>query len=137
MKQITRLLSLISLAITLSYAETMSKDNADVTQVQLVDWQSIAATQSFKASSSKHHTLNYKMSWNGFLKAGECTLVFNAKDSDKPEFYTGKAWGRSTGIARGLYPYHFNYTAYLNKQTLLLTLSIVMNMKKEMKKLLI
>ncbi len=110
------------LAIVCTKLAFLSAEELDNDQVQPInknqEWQAIAAKQSFTPRSKQHHTLNYKMSWNGLLKAGECTLVFNAKDSDKPQFYTGKAWGRSTGLASALYPYHFNYTAYLNKPDL-------------------
>lgn len=61
--------------------------------------------------------LEYGLSWNGALKAGEIKFEFNKKDKRYKGLDISQAYGRSQNIAYGLFPYQFSMTSFTNEKT--------------------
>jgi len=62
--------------------------------------------------------LTYTMTWNGRVEAGNFKILFGEKDPRYPKHFIVRSHGGSTGWAHALFPYHFNYTSFLNPKTL-------------------
>ena len=62
--------------------------------------------------------LSYAASWNGKIKSGRINFLFGRKDQRYPNHLISQAWGGSRGVAKGLFPYEFKFTSFLNKKTL-------------------
>ncbi len=60
-------------------------------------------------------SLSYELSWNGAVNSGRINLVFGREDKRYPNNFIAQAYGKSTGVASGLYPYSFEYTSFLKK----------------------
>lgn len=54
----------------------------------------------------------YEMSWKGSIGAGLITFDFNKKDKRYPGYDISQAYGKSTGFAYALFPYHFSLTSF-------------------------
>jgi len=59
--------------------------------------------------------LAYQLSWKGAVNSGVMNFIFNKPDKRFPNNIVCQAYGKSTGIAAGLYPYNFNYGSILRK----------------------
>lgn len=57
--------------------------------------------------------LTYDLSWNGSVSAGQATIRFGHPDPRYPNNYIAQSYGATTGVARGLFPFDFNYTSFL------------------------
>ena len=60
-------------------------------------------------------SLTYELSWNGALNSGRVNFVFGRADKRYPENYIAQGYGKSTGVAGGIFPYSFEYTSFLKK----------------------
>jgi len=56
--------------------------------------------------------LKYELSWNGAVRAGEISFDFNKKDKRYKNLTISQAYGRSQGVAYGMFPYHFSMTSF-------------------------
>ena len=61
--------------------------------------------------------LEYEFSWKGTVKAGTVTFDFNKKDKRYKGLDISQAYGRSQGVAYGLFPYHFSMTSFAKAST--------------------
>ena len=83
------------------------------------DWfQEVNIPQSAPLTQISPTKLTYSMTWNGRLKAGGFDILFGEKDPRYPKHFLVRSHGGSTGWAHALYPFKFNYTAFLNPKTL-------------------
>lgn len=57
--------------------------------------------------------LTYDLSWNGSVTAGQATIRFGHPDPRYPKNYIAQSFGQTTGFARKLFPFDFNYTSFL------------------------
>ena len=57
--------------------------------------------------------LTYDLSWNGSVTAGQATIRFGHPDPRYPKSFVAQSYGSTTGFARKLFPFDFNYTAFL------------------------
>ena len=57
--------------------------------------------------------LTYDLSWNGTLNAGQATIRFGHPDARYPKNYIAQSYGSTTGVARKLFAFDFNYTSFL------------------------
>ena len=57
--------------------------------------------------------LTYDLSWNGSVTAGQATIRFGHPDPRYPKNYIAQSYGSTTGFARKLFPFDFNYTSFL------------------------
>ena len=62
--------------------------------------------------------LTYRISWNGVIKAGETTIQYGLQDKKNPRATAGKAIGRSTGVARLLWPYDHTFRSVIDARSL-------------------
>ena len=61
--------------------------------------------------------LEYKVSWNGTVKAGTITFDFNKKDKRYKGLDISQAYGRSQNLAYAVFPYHFSMTSFAKEKT--------------------
>lgn len=54
----------------------------------------------------------YGLSWKGSIGAGVITFDFNKKDQRYPGYNISQAYGKSTGFAYSVFPYHFSLTSF-------------------------
>jgi len=59
--------------------------------------------------------LAYQLSWKGAVNSGVMNFIFNKPDPRFPKNTVCQAYGKSTGVAAGLFPYTFNYGSILRK----------------------
>ncbi|MBK1834351.1 DUF3108 domain-containing protein [Roseibacillus ishigakijimensis] len=57
--------------------------------------------------------LTYDLSWNGRVSAGQATIRFGHPDPRYPRSYIAQSYGSTTGFARKLFQFDFNYTSFL------------------------
>ena len=57
--------------------------------------------------------LTYDLSWNGSVVAGQTTFRFGFPDKRYPKSFIAQSFGQTTGIARNLFPFDFNFTSFL------------------------
>ena len=62
--------------------------------------------------------LSYSMTWDGRVEAGNFDILFGEKDPRYPKHFIVRSYGGSIGWAHALFPFQFNYTAFLNPKTL-------------------
>ena len=72
----------------------------------------ISSYASGKSSAFSPEKLEYKMSWNGAINSGRLIIEFGKKDKRYPSVFLSHAYGRSTGVAYGLFPYTFTFTSF-------------------------
>ncbi len=76
--------------------------------------------------------LDYALSWNGALNAGQMTFIYNKKDPQYKRYFLSQSFGKSTGIGRTIFPYDFNFVSLMNKKSLKpITFMATENDKKE------
>ena len=61
---------------------------------------------------------DYRLSWNGMLKAGELSFIFGKPDPKFPSDYIARAHGGSTGVASKLYNHKVALVSRLDPATL-------------------
>lgn len=59
--------------------------------------------------------LTYDLSWNGRVSAGQATIRFGYSDPRYPKSFIAQSYGSTTGFARKLFPFDFNYTSFLRQ----------------------
>lgn len=59
--------------------------------------------------------LTYDLSWNGSVTAGQATIRFGHPDPRYPKSFVAQSYGSTTGFARKLFTFDFNYTSFLRK----------------------
>lgn len=59
--------------------------------------------------------LTYDLSWNGSVTAGQATIRFGHPDPRYPNSFVAQSYGATTGFARKLFPFDFNYTSFLRQ----------------------
>lgn len=59
--------------------------------------------------------LSYQLSWNGTVNSGRATFRFGVPDKRYPKNFIGQVFGNSSGVARNIFPFDFNYTSFLKK----------------------
>ena len=57
--------------------------------------------------------LTYDLSWNGSVVAGQTTFRFGFPDKRYPRNFIAQSYGSTTGLARNLFPFDFNFTSFL------------------------
>lgn len=57
--------------------------------------------------------VTYDLSWNGSVTAGQTTIRFGFPDKRYPKNFIAQSYGQTTGFARKLFPFDFNYTSFL------------------------
>lgn len=57
--------------------------------------------------------LTYELSWNGRVSAATANIRFGHPDPRYPKNYIAQSYGSTTGFARSLFPFDFNYTSFL------------------------
>ena len=62
--------------------------------------------------------LSYAISWNGQISSGRVNFLFGREDKRYPKHFIAQAWGGSRGVAKGLFPYQFEFTSFLRKKDL-------------------
>ena len=62
--------------------------------------------------------LNYHLSWNGMLKAGEATLKLGRPDPETPRLMLGTCEGKSSGLAKRLWSYQNLFTSRIEPKSL-------------------
>ncbi len=62
--------------------------------------------------------LEYKLSWNGTLDAGQIMFVFGKPDPTQPDEYVVRAIGGSRGVARKMFDYRHDFSSRLDPTTL-------------------
>lgn len=67
----------------------------------------------------------YGLSWKGSIGAGTITFDFNKKDKRYPGYLISQAYGKSTGFAYALFPYHFSMTSFSTARSYKPTLFVV------------
>ena len=63
-------------------------------------------------------TLNFDLGWKNKLNAGKFTVTINESAQNNQPIYIGEAVGKTTGMARLLWPYDVQAKAYVNQQSL-------------------
>lgn len=59
--------------------------------------------------------LSFDVSWDGKINSAKVDFLFGVKDKRYPQYNIAQIWGGSIGVAKGLFPFDFNYTSYLRK----------------------
>ena len=62
--------------------------------------------------------LEYQLSWNGILKAGEATLQLGLPDKKRRDVMMGRCQGRSAGLAKKFWFYKNSFESQTKKSTL-------------------
>ena len=57
--------------------------------------------------------LTYDLTWNGTVTAGQAVIRFGYPDARYPNNYIAQSYGSTTGAARSLFAFDFNYTSFL------------------------
>lgn len=57
--------------------------------------------------------LVYDLSWNGSVTAGQANIRFGYPDPRYPGTFIAQSYGSTTGFARNLFQFDFNYCSYL------------------------
>ena len=57
--------------------------------------------------------LVYELSWKGSIKAGKATIRFGHPDPRYPRSFIAQSYGSTTGVARKLFPFDYNFTSFL------------------------
>jgi hypothetical protein len=57
--------------------------------------------------------LAYELSWNGSVTAGRANIRLGQPDPRYPRNFIAQSYGETTGFARKLFPFDFNYTSFL------------------------
>jgi hypothetical protein len=59
--------------------------------------------------------LSFKVSWDGKINSANVDFLFGKPDKRYPQYIIAQLWGGSTGIAKGLFPYQYNFTSFMRK----------------------
>jgi hypothetical protein len=60
--------------------------------------------------------LSFKVSWDGKINSANVDFLFGKPDKRYPPYIIAQLWGESTGIAKGLFPYQYNFTSFMRKE---------------------
>lgn len=60
-------------------------------------------------------SLVYQMSWNGKIKSGYTTMVFDKNHKHRNKMFLAQAYGRSSGVAGALFPFSFVYNSFMRR----------------------
>lgn len=91
--------------------------------LQMADCKEPAWKSKIKAFTKGSHpgirpmTLVYEMSWNGILKSGQATMVFDKKHKHQNKMFLAQAYGRSRGVAGALFPFSFVYNSFMRRDS--------------------
>ncbi len=81
-------------------------------------WQnSLSKAPAGPYKKKKHCKLNYIMSWKGTINSGECTVEFN-RNSGSAKTVSVQSTGRTSGLARRVFPYDFKIQSKYRGDTL-------------------
>ncbi len=59
--------------------------------------------------------LSFQVAWNGKINSARADFLFGKPDKRYPNHHIAQLWGRSTGPARTLYPYNYNFSTFVRK----------------------
>ena len=62
--------------------------------------------------------LSFEVNWDGKINSGNLNFLIGRKDQRYPHYHIFQIYGKSTGLARGVYPYDYSFTSFLNKDDL-------------------
>ncbi len=60
--------------------------------------------------------LSFEINWDGKINSGNLNFLIGRKDQRYPSYHIVQIYGRSSGFARGLYPYDYSFTSFLNRR---------------------
>ena len=66
---------------------------------------------------TKPVTLSYSLSYNGRVSAGHASIRLGYKDPRYPKHVLAQSYGSTTGFARRLFRFDFNFTSFLTPKT--------------------
>jgi len=86
--------------------------NTSVTQADTSWKKTLQPTNRGAVAKLPPTKFQYEFSWKGSIGAGLVTFDFNKKDKRYPGYDISQTYGKSTGFAYALFPYHFSMTSF-------------------------
>jgi hypothetical protein len=59
--------------------------------------------------------LSFQVSWDGKINSAKVDFIFGKPDKRYPQYEIAQLYGRSSGVAKTLFPYKYNFTSFLQK----------------------